>query len=32
MKYYPKLYPLTMDIYENEPLPGDFINPVEEDE
>jgi hypothetical protein len=28
MKYYPKLYPLTMDIYDNEPLPGDFINPV----
>lgn len=25
MKYYPKLYPLTLDIYNTEPLPGDFI-------
>lgn len=31
MKYYPKLYPLTMDIYENNLLPGDFINSVEEE-
>jgi len=25
MKYYPKLYPLTLDIYNTDPLPGDFI-------
>ncbi len=25
MKFYPKLYPLTLDIYNTEPLPGDFI-------
>jgi hypothetical protein len=25
MRYYPKLYPLTLDIYDTEPLPGDFI-------
>lgn len=24
MRYYPKIYPLTMDIYNSEPLPGDF--------
>lgn len=25
MRYYPKLYALTLDIYNTEPLPGDFI-------
>jgi hypothetical protein len=25
-RYYPKLYPLTLDIYDGEPLPGDFID------
>lgn len=25
MRYYPKLYPLTLDIYDTDPLPGDFI-------
>lgn len=24
-RYYPHAYPLTLDIYEEEPLPGDFI-------
>lgn len=24
-RYYSHLYPLTLDIYDNEPLPGDFI-------
>ena len=26
VKFYPKLYPLTLDIYEMDPLPGDFID------
>lgn len=26
VRYYPKLYPLTLDIYESDPLPGDFID------
>ena len=25
MRYYPKLYPLTMDIYDSTPVPGDFV-------
>jgi len=25
-RFYPKLYPLTMDIYDSEILPGDFID------
>ena len=24
-RYYPRVYPITLDIYEGEPLPGDFI-------
>jgi hypothetical protein len=31
-RYYPRVYPLTMDIYEEEPLPGDFIDEGEENE
>ena len=29
-KYYPKLYPLTMDIYEGDISPGDYIENEEE--
>ncbi len=25
MKFYPKLYPLTLDIYNGDLIPGDFI-------
>ena len=31
-KFYPKLYPLTLDIYEGDPLPGDFIDNEDEEE
>ncbi len=31
-KWYPKLYPITLDIYEGDPLPGDLIDNGEEEE
>jgi hypothetical protein len=31
-RYYSHLYPLTLDIYDNEPLPGDFIETDDADE
>ena len=31
-RYYPRAFPLTLDIYEEEPLPGDFIENGEEGE
>lgn len=31
-RYYPRVYPLTLDIYDQEPLPGDFIENEEESE